>query len=137
MPGTPPPPLSQNPDDQQNSQDLAALLLRAKNIKEFKSVQTLAGTLVFPNGIAIESGACVNFINKGLFNGKWIIQKVTMHITENKFITEIEFRKCYDASKATTKNIQYVTNPITANDANQDPDPDPTAEDLADFEAGK
>jgi len=77
----------------------AAMILRSKNIKEFKSVLTTAGTLCFPNGVAIDSGIVVTFKNKGLFNGNWITQKITIMTTEGKLVVEIEFRKCLDFSQ--------------------------------------
>ena len=116
MPGEPPDLLDTTPDKQQAVDAQAEMILRAKNIKEFKSVLTLAGTLTFPNGVAIESGINVTFKNKGLFDGKWIIQKETLHITDNKFVTEIEFRKCIIPAGGTTITTIPIPDP---------PDPDP------------
>jgi hypothetical protein len=100
MPGQIPGEQGPNTDTQQQTQDQAAGYLRAKNIKEFHSILTTAGSLCFPNGVAIESGAVVTFKNKGLFDGNWIIQKVMVHIGEGKLVTEIEFRKCLIPPKA-------------------------------------
>lgn len=82
----------------------AQMILRAKNIKEFHSVLTTAGTLCFPapSGVAIESGVVCTFKNIGLYDGNWIVQKVTIHTSDGKLIVEIEWRKCIDFSKGTT-----------------------------------
>jgi hypothetical protein len=88
----------------------AQLLLRAKNVKEFHSVLSTAGSLTFPNGIAIDSGVVVAFKNKGLFDGNWIIQKFTIHLTEGKLVSELEFRKCLIFPDKPA-NVQYVTQP--------------------------
>lgn len=100
-----------NTDSLANIADMAQLLLRAKNIKEYHSVLTTAGSLTFPNGIAIESGVVVQFKNKGVFDGKWIIQRVTIHLTDGKLMTEIEFRKCLDFTAVPPQNIHLVTQP--------------------------
>lgn len=80
----------------------AMMMLRAKNIKEFHSVLTCAGTIVFPKGVAIDSGIVCTFKNIGLYNGNWIVQKLTIHTSEGKLIVEIEWRKCLDFSKGTS-----------------------------------
>jgi len=80
----------------------AEMILRAKNIKEFHSVLTTAGTICFPNGVAIDSGVVILLKNKGLFDGKWIIQKVTIHTSENKLICDMELRKCIVPQAGTT-----------------------------------
>jgi hypothetical protein len=128
MPGTLPEVVDTKPVDQQDIDEQTAMMLRAKNIKEFKSVLTLAGTLVFPNGVAIESGINVTFKNKGLFDGKWIIQKETLHISDDKFITEIEFRKCIVPIEGTTiTEVPLPAAPENPDDpTDPDPDPDPT-----------
>jgi hypothetical protein len=120
MPGVIPDLQDTDPDKQQAIDEQAEMILRAKNIKEFKSVLTLAGTLVWPNGIAIESGINVTFKNKGIFDGKWIIQKETLHISENKFITEVEFRKCIVPKAGTT----IKTVPLPQDLSGPDPDPE-------------
>jgi len=80
----------------------AQMMLRAKNIKEFHSILNCAGTIVFPTGVAIESGVVCTFKNIGLYNGNWIVQKVTIHTSEGKLVVDIEWRKCLDFSKGTT-----------------------------------
>jgi hypothetical protein len=119
MPGTDVPVVTTDPAVQADVMDRAKAALRAKNIKEFKSVLNCAGLLCFPNGVAIQSGINVEFVGKGIYNGKWIIQKEVLHITENKFVTELEFRKCIDP-EPTTEVITQVQN-----DPDPDPDPDP------------
>jgi hypothetical protein len=96
MPGTIPDLVTDDPAIQATAIDQAKANLRAKNTKEFKSTITCAGLLCFPNGVAIQSGINVTFANKGIFNGKWIIEKETLHIVEGKFITELFLRKCID-----------------------------------------
>lgn len=86
--------VGQDPNAQNEAAENAALLLRAKNIKEFHSILSTAGTLTFPNGVAIDSGLVVTFKGKGLFDGNWIIQKYTIHLTDGKLEAELEFRKC-------------------------------------------
>jgi hypothetical protein len=87
----------------------AQMLLRAKNIKEYHSVLSTAGSLTFPNGIAIDSGVVVQFKNKGMFDGKWIIQKVTLHLVDGKLVVEIEFRKCLIFPGPGT-NVKFIYN---------------------------
>lgn len=94
---------------EEDSRDQAQLLLRAKNIKEFHSVLTTAGSLTFPNGVAIESGVVVAFKNKGLYDGNWIIQKVSIRLTEGKLQVEIDWRKCL--SFPSGYNVKTVTQP--------------------------
>jgi hypothetical protein len=96
--------------DNTNTQDStaaeAASILRAKNIKEFHSVLSSAGSLCFPNGIAIESGIVVTFKNKGIFDGNWIVQKVTIHTSDGKLNSDIELRKCLVPVQGTTVTAQ-------------------------------
>jgi hypothetical protein len=100
----------------------AQLLLRAKNIKEYHSILTTAGSLTFPNGIAIDSGIVVTFKNKGIFDGNWIIQKYTLHLVDGKLMSEMEFRKCLIFPDKPA-NVQYVTQPSDQSDPDPDPDP--------------
>jgi hypothetical protein len=113
MPGEVPGLVGENTNTQDAAEEEAAMVLRAKNIKEFHSVLTTAGTLCFPNGVAIESGVVVTLKNKGIFDGNWIIQKVMIHIAEGKLISEIELRKCLIPIKGTT--IQYIEQPTVGN----------------------
>jgi hypothetical protein len=98
----PPPLYGTNPNTQDNTATEAMQILRAKNLKEFRSILTSAGSLCFPNGIAIESGIVVTFKNKGLFDGNWIIQKVTIHTSDARLNSDIEFRKCLIPVAGTT-----------------------------------
>jgi hypothetical protein len=91
-----------NSNSQAGNAEDAAMILRAKNIKEFHSVFTTAGTLVFPQSVAIESGIVATFKNKGLFDGNWIVQKVTISTSEAKLVSEIEWRKCMIPVQGTT-----------------------------------
>jgi hypothetical protein len=120
MPGTDEPVLTTDPAIQADAVEYAKAALRAKNIKEFKSVLNCAGLLCFPNGVAIQSGINVEFVGKGIYNGKWIIEKEVLHITENKFVTELELRKCIDPAP-TAEIVSQVDN-------DPDPDPDPDSE---------
>jgi hypothetical protein len=122
MPGQVPPLQSTDPNAQEAGVEYANMVLRAKNIKEYKSTLTLAGTLVFPNGKAITSGINVTFKNKGVFNGKWIIQKEVLHIADHKLITEIELRKCMVETSGTT--ITTVNQP----DSTETPSATPPSE---------
>jgi hypothetical protein len=103
--------VGQNGESLDDTANDASLLLRAKNIKEYHSDLTTAGDLTFPNGVAIDSGVVVAFKNKGLFDGNWIIQKVTIHLMDGKLVTQINFRKCLIVSDIKKTNIQYVTQP--------------------------
>lgn len=100
-----------NQSDLIDAQEQASLLLRAKNIKEYHSILTTAGSLTFPNGVAIDSGIVVTFKNKGLFDGNWIVQKYMLHLVDGKLVSEIEFRKCIDFSKGKKYNVKYVQQP--------------------------
>jgi hypothetical protein len=95
-------------DTLDSTADMAKLLLRAKNIKEYHSVLNTAGSLTFPNGVAIESGVVVNFKNKGVFDGKWIIQKVSIHLVDGKLESEIEWRKCL-IPVSPGYNVKYIS----------------------------
>jgi hypothetical protein len=95
-------------EDQQSAMDLNLALLRSKNIKEYHSVLSTAGSLRFPNGVEIVSGIVVAFKNKGIFDGNWIIQKVTLRLMDNKLMNEIEFRKCLGDMGATKKIYQSI-----------------------------
>jgi hypothetical protein len=94
MPGDIPPLYGDNPDTQDAMSNEVVSVLRSKNIKEYHSVLTTAAALCFPNGVAIESGIVVTFKNKGIFDGNWIVQKVTLNTSGGKLTTDIEFRKC-------------------------------------------
>jgi hypothetical protein len=96
MPGDIPDLFGTNTNTQDSTANEAMAILRAKNIKEFHSVLSSAGSLCFPNGIAIESGIVVTFKNKGIFDGKWIVQKVTIHTSDGKLNSDIELRKCLE-----------------------------------------
>jgi hypothetical protein len=94
FPGDIPPAVSTNPDDQLSVQTLAKAYLRSKNTKKFRSTLICVGGLTFPNGVGIQSGIVVAFTNKGLYNGNWIIEKVTLEILGNNLVTKMDLRKC-------------------------------------------
>jgi hypothetical protein len=102
MPGEIPTLYGDNTNTQDKLADEAVQILRAKNIKEYHSILSSAGSLCFPNGVAIESGIVVTFKNKGIFDGNWIIQKVSLHTSDGKLNSDIEFRKCLIPAKGTT-----------------------------------
>lgn len=126
--GTVPPVADTDKSSVDNANEYAAAILRAKNIHEHRCLITWGGTLVWPNGKAIEAGTNLAFINKGIFNGKWIIQLVRMTITDNKFVTEVDLRKCIvprALPAGSTEGPQ--SSPPSSDSGDPDPDPDPNA----------
>lgn len=94
MPGEDVPIVAQDPDLQGTAEAMAASLLRAKNIHEYKSIITISGMLCFPNGVPIQSGEVILIKNKGLFDGKWIIHMVRFALLEGRMVVELDLRKC-------------------------------------------
>jgi len=56
----------------------------------------------------------VAFKNKGIFDGNWIIQKITLNLVDGKLMNEIEFRKCLGAQGKT--RIIYQPVPTSGSD---------------------
>lgn len=49
-------------------------------------------------GVAIQSGQTVQFVNKGSFIGKWIIERVRFELMDGSLKTTVGFRKCLKPS---------------------------------------
>ena len=83
----------------EDERELAVAYLRTKNMHEYRSTITFPGTGNYPGtNIAIVSGQVVNFANKGLYNGRWIVEVVKHTLIDSKLVTELELHRCIDSS---------------------------------------
>jgi hypothetical protein len=48
--------------------------------------------------VAIQTGQTVQFVNKGPFSGKWILQRARFELNDGSLKTTVKFRKCLKPS---------------------------------------
>lgn len=110
--GTNVPVVEQSFDVQSTANERAEILARWFNVKEYKSSVIFVGMLQWPNGVALDSATVITIINKGLFNGNWIIRTVKQELNEGKLNTSIILRKCLNPEDYPILSAQVGSLPV-------------------------